>query len=935
MHCMDNPHSGENILPHFFARFCAVLVFLRRAARFAIKLIPFAVLAAHAQTVAPVKLGGEFSVSASGAAVYRIPIQLPPGIAGMEPQLALLYNSQAGNGIMGMGWSVEGLSAITRCAKSMATDGVHGAITHTPEDRFCMDGQRLVNIAGDYGAAGSEYRTEIDSFSKVMANAAAADNVANGPQSFTVKTKAGLTLEYGNTDDSRIDIHAGGVVRIWALSKVIDAKGNGISYAYNKDSANGEFNISAITYAGDRKVTFEYETRPDILNVLEAGAKIRQSVRLARLRAFLAEHEHQVLEITYSEESSSLASLPKSIKRCSSQACTLDTSLQWSSPGSPDFAGAIWKGHSGGKENNALGDFNGDGLTDMIGYTGEGGVWHVCLSTGAGFNCEPWSGHEAGQQNNAFGDFNGDGLTDMAGYTGSDGVWQVCLSTGSGFNCSQWSAHARGQNNNFVGDFNGDGQDDMAAYTGNGEGWDVCLSNGTGFNCSSWTGHAEGQGKTTLGDFNGDGLIDMVGGPDWNGIVKTCLSTGTGFNCSPWVVSGDTPLFSGDFNGDGRTDFIRDIPNLGAWLVCLSTGVGFDCSSIWGGHRGGSGNNIVGDFNGDGRTDMAGYTGSAGIWDVCLSTGSGFSCTAWTGHEGGPGNNAVGDFNGDGRSDIAGYAGDGSWHVALSQSSAARSLSRISEGSSFISVRGETQAKLAADGGYVRDAGAAYPLSDARGALALVKEVESSDGRGGANRTAYKYGGLKVEHANAQHPGSGRGMLGFRWMKSVEETAGVETCSEYFQQWPHTGQVRTTETRLIRNGANRPLKRSDNTVGCHQSEGVAGGAKPGAATAACGAWTAGQVYFPFVASTTESSWELDGVQMPTLFTSSSYEGYADQNGAVRQFGDPTQITVDIREGAGVKHHKLTVNEYHPARTDGLNWVSGRLKRASVTSSQPF
>ncbi|MFC7205947.1 SpvB/TcaC N-terminal domain-containing protein [Comamonas endophytica] len=428
-------------MPSLFSSFCGSLVFVRSAAQCAVKLASLAFLVVHAQTTVPVKLAGDFSVSSSGAAVYRIPIQLPPGIAGTQPKLALLYNSQAGNGIMGMGWSVEGLSAITRCAKSMATDGTPGAITHSQEDRFCMDGQRLINIAGGYGAADSEYRTEIDGFSKIVAKGAAERNASNGPQVFIVKTKDGLTLEYGSTDDSRIEVRDGHVVRMWALSNVIDVKGNWTNYAYSKDHVNGEFNISSISYGGDRKVIFEYESRPDILNAFEAGSKIRQSVRLARIKTYLADKEQQSLAVTYSEESSGFASLPKAIKRCSSQECTFDTSLEWTSAGSPNFSGQMWSGHSGGQANNALGDFNGDGITDMIGDTGGGGIWHVCLSTTSGFNCESWSSHQGGRDNNVFGDFNGDGLTDMMAHTGEGGSWHVCLSTGSGFSCSYWSGH--------------------------------------------------------------------------------------------------------------------------------------------------------------------------------------------------------------------------------------------------------------------------------------------------------------------------------------------------------------------------------------------------------------------------------------------------------------------------------------------------------------
>jgi len=53
-----------------------------------------------------------------------------------------------------------------------------------------------------------------------------------------------------------------------------------------------------------------------------------------------------------------------------------------------------------------------------------------------------------------------------------------------------------------------------------------------------------------------------------------------------------------------------------------------------------------------------------------------------------------------------------------------------------------------------------------------------------------------------------------------------------------------------------------------------------------------------------------------LSTSSTYAVYAEQAGAVRQFGDPTQVQVDIGRGGVLKQRKATANEYHPAKTEG-------------------
>ena len=43
-----------------------------------------------------------------GAASYRLPIEIPPGRAGMQPEIALTYSSRNGNGIAGVGWAILG-----------------------------------------------------------------------------------------------------------------------------------------------------------------------------------------------------------------------------------------------------------------------------------------------------------------------------------------------------------------------------------------------------------------------------------------------------------------------------------------------------------------------------------------------------------------------------------------------------------------------------------------------------------------------------------------------------------------------------------------------------------------------------------------------------------------------------------------------------------
>jgi len=97
---------------------------------------------------------GEFRVDESGAATYSVPLYVVPGTAGVAPQLSLSYSSQGGYGPLGMGWSLGGMSSVTRCRATrehgdfisggVPTDGTPEPVNFTASDRYCLDGQRLV-----------------------------------------------------------------------------------------------------------------------------------------------------------------------------------------------------------------------------------------------------------------------------------------------------------------------------------------------------------------------------------------------------------------------------------------------------------------------------------------------------------------------------------------------------------------------------------------------------------------------------------------------------------------------------------------------------------------------------------------------------------------------------------------------------------------------
>jgi hypothetical protein len=44
-------------------------------------------------------------------------------------------------GLLGIGFKLGGSSAIYRCDKTIATDGMKGGVGYDDNDRYCLDGQ--------------------------------------------------------------------------------------------------------------------------------------------------------------------------------------------------------------------------------------------------------------------------------------------------------------------------------------------------------------------------------------------------------------------------------------------------------------------------------------------------------------------------------------------------------------------------------------------------------------------------------------------------------------------------------------------------------------------------------------------------------------------------------------------------------------------------
>lgn len=186
-------------------------------------------------------LGGTVSVGTMGGLNYTIPIDLPKGINGMQPNVTINYNNQGGNGLLGWCWDLGAFSSITRTGQTLYHDGQMTGVDFTKNDRFLLDGQRLIVVSGAYGSAGSEYRTENDCMSRIRLMV---DTQASYKTYFKVWDRSGNILEYKETlvspDESK-EI-------MWMLSKVTDRYGNSMVYHYVKNNVTGESRLDNIEY---------------------------------------------------------------------------------------------------------------------------------------------------------------------------------------------------------------------------------------------------------------------------------------------------------------------------------------------------------------------------------------------------------------------------------------------------------------------------------------------------------------------------------------------------------------------------------------------------------------------------------------------------------------------------------------------------------------
>jgi RHS repeat-associated protein len=609
-------------------------------------------------------LPGAGGVDAAGQFDYSIPIQVPPGTAGMAPNLSLIYSTRDADGFEGYGWALNGLDVITHCPATQSIDGSRGAVNYNTNDKFCLNGSHLMLQTGStYGADGSTYYAYITGFAKIIFH-----NPTGAPSWFEMHLPSGIEEDLGNTSDSQLGISGGSTAREWHVNKIIDKKGNYLTVTYNNDPTNGVVYPKHIDYTGNASVSltaynnvqFVYTTtvRGDEVPAYKGGQLTQIPYLLTDIVTYNGPYGGSSTAVSdyklgYRAGTTTTHSRLTSVTQCDGTGanCLAPTTFDWQGgTGLPTFS-TVNPGVTGATGSSLLaGDFTGDGVIDALltGSCPSGGDIYAGAGVGsatftsAGFTTvyNYWDPNPPHSESTYSGPACFAGLSPVAGtfdvswragLVSLETYWQSGVSHNSTTLFVSSGATALHQNAmppsvavppmTIYGDFNGDGLTDAYAQTGPSSGRPYF----TGLDYDLWaaTFSVTGTGTSNTlipGDFNGDGCTDLLAQG----------SAAVYFLCSSGAASGSAVNYSGtvyvgDFNGDGNADVL--VVNSTSASIYLSTGedISTTAHTVTGGSSWHSYQVVLGDWNGDGKTDVALIGGPGTAHVIFVSTGTDFS----------------------------------------------------------------------------------------------------------------------------------------------------------------------------------------------------------------------------------------------------------------------------------------------------------------------
>ena len=919
----------------------------------------------------PFTTDGQFSVGSDGSANYSIPIIVPPGTAGMQPQLALNYNSSGGNGVVGIGWGIDGLSQISRCPTTLEQDGAINGVNYTNTDRFCIDGQRLIattdtyntstkkySSTSAYGANGTEYRTESANFAKIVSYGVA----GTGPAYFKVWTKSGQVIEYGNTADSRIEAAGITTVRTWGVNKISDTKGNYIAVSYTEDNSNGEAYVSRIDYTGNASSTpalipyanvqFIYETRPDTSIAYQAGSVFKATKRLTNIQTYNANTLIKNYKLVYELSQATQRSRLKTLTECGISECKSAKSLDYvqeitSIAGSNQtLATGLYGNFSeyAGRIRNV--DMNGDGLPDVLLGPSDTGKWYVLKNTGSTLvDAGAWA---TGAYDSFVGssdrvnsvDMNGDGLPDVLLGPTTTGKWYVLKNTGTSF--VDEGAWATGLYGNYsdaasrvrIVDMNGDGLPDVLIGPGSSGSWYMLKNTGTSLvDGGVWaTGlygdYSDYAGRIRNVDMNGDGLVDVLIGPSSTGKWYVLRNTGNALvDTGAWVtgaydsfVGSSDRVNSVDMNGDGLPDVLLGPTSTGKWYVLKNTGSSLIDEGAWamdlyGNYSDAASRVRVVDMNGDGLTDVLIGPGATGNWYMLRNTGSslvdgGIWATGLYGNYSEAASRIRNvDMNGDGLPDVLlGPGSSGVWYTITNSSNSFSFLRGVSDvGQDVVSIE---YSSITSPQLYQKDI---IGLSDTGSACVLPRGDD-------LQTNSYPIQNIQIPAYVVSSGTVSDGIGGvvttnyqYGGLKARLRGRGTLGFRYVKESSPDSGLSVTTFYRQDFPFIGLPCQIEKRRLSDNALLSVVQNAYANS-DLATGAMIS---KFPYLSQSIEQAYELSGSLISTTTTSNQYDSY----------GNVTSVVVDD----GMGNTKTTTSTYN---NDVGNWLLGRLIRSTVSSTTP-
>ncbi len=597
---------------------------------------------------------GELSVSLTGAANYNVPIAVPIGVNGDTPQISISYNSQSGNGIVGYGWNISGISKITRIPATKYHDDIIDGVDFDNLDRFALDGKRLVvknGTSGVYGANNTEYETENFSNIKITSVGVSTYGANYGPNYFVVHFPDGSIAYYGNSTSNKTQDE-------WAIAYIINPVGLRTNYSYTK--SNNTLYVSSITYGtktttGICRIDFTYKNRLRNEQGYVNNINFIRSLILDKIESSVKGQMYRRYNFGYNvslnyERLSSITETNNENKQLrptlfqyenTQREIVYDNNIELS-------VDDITNNNS----SSITGDFDGDGLVDFILQpklqSEKNKFWffnnYYIGSTNYGIRFDLDFEYKSIFPINFL--LQDDSVETKQGIviirTYSEvinGITQfykkaIICSYEYGIFIYQYErdiAYEGGYGNQnfqeFIADFDGDGMTEYGyaskhfavssptiAYTILDRRV-VPNSNNSNTIFSTSSIPITNSFKLELGDFNGDGLDDLYLFD--SGKVKICRRQINGgleivHEFTNTNINNLNPILVGDFNGDGKTDFLVATANNTNFIRFLSTGISFVQSSTSLPFKESSQVNsnvylnyyITTDFNSDGKTDV-------------------------------------------------------------------------------------------------------------------------------------------------------------------------------------------------------------------------------------------------------------------------------------------------------------------------------------------